>query len=437
MAAATANPEDDARLAQPSEAARDRSAGIATHPVVRGAWAALDAAGVRWALLRGQGDGRDGDIDLLVDPADATALDRLLAGAGFVRLAAIGHADHRFYRTYDEATDRWLTLDVVTELAFGPGAWLAMPGAAATVLGRRTHDAEATRLAPDDAFWALLLHDLLDRRSIPPAHGDELALLVRDATPDGSFGTRIDALAGAGCAERLIGLVAQGATSPTLAEGRRLGRCWARATPVESIRRRIRPALLRRLRKPHTALRRRGIDVAVLGPDGAGKSSLAASLAATFPVPTKTIYLGLYGAGLAGAGRFGFVRRLARLWRGWGRGFWHRLRGRLVVYDRHAFDTLIGSSRGTLKARLRRWALLHAIPDPALVLILDAPADVLFARKGEHDLAILDAQRRGYQALAARLGSAEIVDATRDAETVRRDAVARTWRRLASGGRRG
>lgn len=425
MASSTVEPNDEARPAN------------ATHPVVDAAWTALDDAGIRWALLRGRADGQDGDIDVLVDPADAKALDRALPAVGFVRLTAIGHADHRFYRTYDEATDRWLTLDVVTELAFGPGAWLELPGAAQAVLESRTHAVDGWRLRPDDAFWALLLHDLLDRRDLPPAHGADLQRLIRHARADGSIGRRIDALAGPGSAWRLIGFIGDGASAAALTDGRRLGRRWVRATRANALRRRVGQMLLRRLRKPHTALRRRGIDVAVLGPDGAGKSTLAASLAATLPVPTRTIYLGLYGAGLAKAGRLGFVRRLARLWRGWGAGLWHRIRGRVVVYDRHAFDALLAPTRGTRKARLRRWALLHAIPDPALVLILDAPAELLFARKGEHDVAILDAQRRGYLALAARLRSAEVLDATRDPEAVRRDAVARTWRRLAGGAARG
>ena len=47
------------------------------------------------------------------------------------------------------------------------------------------------------------------------------------------------------------------------------------------------------------------------------------------------------------------------------------------------------------------------------------------------------AQRRGYLSLAARLRGAEIIDATRKPEAVRRDAVARTWRRLAGRTARG
>jgi thymidylate kinase len=108
-----------------------------------------------------------------------------------------------------------------------------------------------------------------------------------------------------------------------------------------------------------------------------------------------------------------------------------------VIYDRHALDAVAARSATTPKARLRRWILGHAIPRPELVIVLDAPAEVLYARKGEHTVALLDEQRRGYLELARDFRSAEVVDATRSADAVRRDITARTWRRLARGDRRG
>ena len=121
------------------------------------------------------------------------------------------------------------------------------------------------------------------------------------------------------------------------------------------------------------------------------------------------------------------------MWRGWLLGRWHRLRGRLVVYDRHALDARIGKPGRTAKARVRRWILGHAIPEPDLVLVLDAPAEVLFARKGEHDVATIADQRQGYLDLAGRLRHAQIVDVSRDADAVRRDVTARIWRRMTAG----
>lgn len=424
------------------EGVSDLAAGRRAGPgCLDAAWSALNGAGIRWALLRGSPDATDGDIDLLVDADAGPLLDRTLAAAGFARLAAIGHGGHRFYRTYDEAVDQWLTLDVVTELAFGPGGWLRLAGAAGPVLQRRlTGDVAGSgvaRLHPADAFWALLLHDLLDRGDLKPAHRRDLADLAPGASVVADLGQRVDAVGGTGTADRLVRLLSGPDDDPVLAAGRRLGKRWLRATAADAIPRRIGHEVLRRLRKPHTALRRRGIDVAVLGPDGAGKSTVAAALTGSVPMPTRTIYLGLYGSGLGGSKRLGLARRMARLWGGWLRGLWHRLRGRIVVYDRHALDVRIADRPRSAKGRIRRWILVHAIPNPALILVLDVPAEVLFARKGEHDVATLDRQRRAYLAVAASVHGAEVVDAARDAESVRRDVIARTWARQTGTGPRG
>jgi thymidylate kinase len=301
-------------------------------------------------------------------------------------------------------------------------------------------DERGSRLAPDDGFWLLLLHDLLDRGGIPDHHADQLARLARpapDVRAEGQIGMAIDALAGAGTAAELIALVGSGDRPATLAAGHRLGRRWARVDRAGTLRRRASESILRRLRKPFTALRRPGIGVTILGPDGAGKSSLAEALRTGFPVPTRTIYLGLYGAGLAGGGPFGLLHRLGRLWRGWLIGRWHRWRGRLVVYDRHALDARIPGSHSGARSRFRRWILAHAIPSPELIVVLDAPAEVLFARKGEHDIATLEAQRAGYAEIARGFAGAQLVDAARDADVVRRDVTGRTWRRLAQGYRGG
>ena len=70
------------------------------------------------------------------------------------------------------------------------------------------------------------------------------------------------------------------------------------------------------------------------------------------------------------------------------RARWHRGRGRLVILDRSPHELRMrGDVRG-LKARLSALAVRVLTPDPDLVILLDAPADVLYARKGEHTIAI-------------------------------------------------
>jgi thymidylate kinase len=117
----------------------------------------------------------------------------------------------------------------------------------------------------------------------------------------------------------------------------------------------------------------------------------------------------------------------AQLWR-WCRAQALRLRGRLVLFDRYACDALL-PARWPLgpRGRLRRWLLGHACPAPQLIVVLDAPGEVLHARTGEHDPALLEAERRAYLRLARDRARAIVVDATREPDRVRRDVTAAIW----------
>ena len=103
-----------------------------------------------------------------------------------------------------------------------------------------------------------------------------------------------------------------------------------------------------------------------------------------------------------------------------------------MVFDRHGLDAAATArpARGAA-GRARRRLLAAALPTPDVLVVLDAPAPVLLARKGEHDVPALEAQRERYRALAARFGGV-VVDAGRDADAVRRDVTELVWRRWTS-----
>jgi len=98
----------------------------------------------------------------------------------------------------------------------------------------------------------------------------------------------------------------------------------------------------------------------------------------------------------------------------------------MVVFDRYVYDALIAAQRSNgLPKWLYMWVLGHACPAPDLVLVLDAPGEVMYARKGEESPEVLETQRQGLLALCGRVPHVQVVDATRDKAAVRADILGR------------
>jgi len=161
--------------------------------------------------------------------------------------------------------------------------------------------------------------------------------------------------------------------------------------------------------------------VALLGPDGAGKSTLAAGLCECLPLDTRVYYLGAFRAmppqwrlrrlpGLA------FASRLAAIWHSVMAGYRHRARGGVAVFDRYTYDGLLPTTGR--RARIKSALIARAAPAPDLVILLDAAPELMFARKREHSPDVLATYRRSYLALAQRLPHMVIVDAGQAAEDV-------------------
>jgi thymidylate kinase len=105
-------------------------------------------------------------------------------------------------------------------------------------------------------------------------------------------------------------------------------------------------------------------------------------------------------------------------------GYWLRIRPRLVrdqalFYDRYLLDALVDPQR--YRSAAPRWAVAavwRCVPKPDLVVLLDAPAVVLQARKAEVPFDECARQREAYRTLVAGLPNGRIIDAAAPLEQV-------------------
>ena len=212
------------------------------------------------------------------------------------------------------------------------------------------------------------------------------------------------------------------------------------------------------------------VTIALIGADGAGKTTIGRRLEDELPIPAKYLYMGVNAAAgnhvlpttrlvraikrargaapdTAGppdplAARLpssggGVVKRLRRSARAslrlanrlaeeWHRQLlaWrHQRRGQVVIFDRHYFSDYLaydiaGGPGLPLSRRIHGFLLARAYPRPDLVIFLDAPAQVLLDRKGEGTLESLERRRGDYLAVAGHCRRFEVVDATRPVDDV-------------------
>jgi thymidylate kinase len=388
---------------------------------LRDALAALDDAGVRWSLLRPRTTLAEpqGDVDLLVEPSTLGSVAGLLEPFGF--LEVLRNGPDRHFVTYDEPTARWIWLHFQAELRLAGSTWPAGP-----VLDQASGD-ELPEPRAEWLLWILLLRALVEKGELPVRHRARMSELAKgwEGGPPELEGVArrhgIDpgAVAGAAAAEDWESLLGQSTHRPAEPVA-----CWRRVAAAPG-----KLGALRRLRG------RRGLMVAVLGPDGAGKSSLVESLRRTLPFRTRVQYMGLTGGILPRVDRLRvpgvvFAGHVAVLWARYVRALYHRTRGEVIVFDRYTLDGAVPSGvelspAGRLSRKLQR----RACPMPDLVLFLDASGETMYARSGAYGAEVLESWRVAYRRLEDRVRVLERLDAERPAAEVLRDAHARIWRR--------
>ena len=400
---------------------------------------ALSQAGILRALVREPS--RDGHLrleaDLLVTPEDLAETEQILAVHGFRRRPGWGRRPHRFHLSpaanHDGSID-WLKVDVVTDLCFGRlHEFASNTGPRCLVAATRPND---DRLLPADELMALLLHGLLDAPVLRADQRDRLQALAIGVGQPGPLAHRC-LPSGSDALTWTALLDAINRADWAAIEGLRpaLRRQLAGRHPLQIRMRRLSAVTGRRSAKALTALAARGPVVALIGPDGTGKTTLAASLAEHAGLPARVLYGGTYRSGTTTSVVPGFTtaRLLARLLGTRAQLNWHQARGRLVVLDRHPVQARpTAGDHLSSRAALRRRIVAATLPPPDLLLALDAPTTVLHSRRPEHSLERLGRDRAQTLALAENTPGALVVDATTPPDQLRDEAIRIVWERAIS-----
>ncbi len=239
---------------------------------------------------------------------------------------------------------------------------------------------------------------------------------------------------------------------PVIQRRQRRDGVWSASETDEAAHRARRQAGLREpstgwsrvVRRLPTGPRRRGTVVAVLGPDGAGKGSVLDAVQDLLPVGVTRVYLGNRPRpGVAAIRERAprrkpgplretafLVRKAVWSWREVLRAQSAAWRGHVVLCDRHPSEVLaVQPDRTVHGAALERFLFATLVPAPDRVIVLDAPGEVLFSRKGEHDPVTLERWRQGY--LSTFVPPGIVVDTSGPLPDSVRAVLAVLWQELA------
>jgi thymidylate kinase len=403
--------------------------------VCREVLAVLHKQGIRYCLLNGTGEfpqSNNEDLDVLIGRETPLAIlarllqeneqqigAKLVAGNGtFCVLLCTGAS----------APPQFLLLDFLYENPTSTAVHFPAEHVLTT-----SHEVNGVHVASTGIAFAVSLSKAASRGVVDSDRRTRIqALLMRDKAACAAAATRIW---GAARASDVVTTVAD-ARWPDLES---LLSSLKSPAPTSSWLTRLRSKVKKFVHPP-------GFHIVMLGPDGAGKSSVVDMLEATMTGPFSSVLV------------LGFAPPLYKLWR---RGptststphakkprsyavsvlraaFWFaynilghatlriaKARNVLIVNDRHFIDILVDPVRYRYAGP--RWLLQlirKTMPRPDATVLLYGPPEILQARKKELSIEETARQCRDYLTLVSQLHGGQVVDAAQPFDGVMRDVLA-------------
>lgn len=369
------------------------------------------------------------DLDIAIAPADLSRLaERLLEDKSGHLVNLLQHESTCFYfvlAMQEGEKARFLPVDAATDYRRDGRVWFS----AKELLEGRRRWKEFWISAPEVEFKYLLVKKIL-KQSVTAQAAERLQELAREL---GFAAERISReLLGDRWGPRVLAWIQNGDRKSLEANLLKLKKVlkWEKfkKDPLNPLRYWLPETgrIWRRWRYPT------GLWVAVLGPDGAGKSTLIRGLerelmgafrrAATLHLMPRLLRPRREGKpvtdphGKPSRGRLASLFKLAYYGLEYALGFWLKIRpalvrSTLILFDRYYDDLLVDPKRYRYGAPLApaRW-LRRFIPRPDVFLVLDVPVENLLKRKQEVPAEELQRQVMAYRRFALSTPNAFLVD---------------------------
>jgi thymidylate kinase len=415
--------------------------------VARALLTALESDHSAYCILSGYDelpDSFDTDIDFMVSDTDFASVPQMILkvarATGTRVFHTVGHelSARSFSLGYQAGEDLIIVQpDSSSDYRHFGLLWLR---ADEVLVARRKHPRGFWIPAAAHEF-AYYLIKRLNKRSLNEKHGEKLHQLFME---DSNGCERIIERFWKGRNRAILARMARTSDWTDITSSMESIRAELKRNSAESFSQRFRTVPEQALHQVRRVMNPTGGWIAIMGPDGAGKSAVIEAIRAQFRFAyhkvkcfhlrpkslrrgndTHTAVTDPHGkpprGWIASVAKVFFL--IADYWLGYLLQIAPAMqRSQLIVFDRYLYDLLVDSKRVRYggPAWLLRFAA-RVIPHPHLVILLDAPADVLWTRKQEVPFNEVMRQRDAYCKVARGLPFARVINAAQALPDVIRD----------------